>query len=650
MADIREAAAVYRGIHAACARPDKLPSTHVMRYVALHVRADLPQALKTRDVGRFTAAKLTRAHAASFFAAFPAPDDAARLDTAIKLLRLRLPVKHVARALELWSTAAPDRVGRDPYGCMWELKATLDEADALAAAAMTPKGRIACHAKWLLRAAKKEGHTMLPLTFLLPKLLARGQREVQGLTAAGVLQCIAEDDDLVCVGEGEGRGVADVDIARDEAFVAKEVRKRLGRSFLEPVDVDPALTEEQRLACKVVFDSSISIITGPPGTGKTTVVRALVEALGPDVCVLTAPTGRAARNVGGATIHSTSGGQLLRRPIQETTKADIPEGAKLLVADESSMLTTELMTGLLNLAPPTCHVVLVGDADQLAPVGCGNVFKDLLHHVPVAELTHNHRCSTAIQRLAHAVMRGGDPLEGEGVRLVEVATSAEGVRAVVDLCAAEPSRQVLVPHNAFRHTLNRALQSCQRAVPVECVDPEQWGFPRGAKGTLSTAADGASTLVFGAKSLTLPVDQALTITRPLEPILPNDLVMVLKNQNKKQLRPGEASACNGDVGVLVRAHPKAIVKLFGKTTEFPGVDGWLTLAYAATVHKFQGSECDRVVIPVFNAVMWDRHLLYTAVTRARAEVVLVGSWASVKAISQRVRADRNSALSTFFLS
>lgn len=648
MADIREAAAVYRGIHAACACPNKLPSTHVLRYAALHVRLDLPHALKMRDVGRFAAAKLTPAHAAAFFGAFPTSDDANRLDAAIKLLLLRLPVKHVAKALEMWSTGAPDRVSRDPYGCMWDLKATLDEADALAAAAMTPKGRIASHAKWLLKTAKKEGHTMLPLTFVLPKLLARGQREFPGLTAAEALRCIAEDDAVVCVGEGEGRGVADVDTARDEAFVAKEVRKRLGRSYLEPVDVDPALTEEQRLACKVVFDSSISIITGPPGTGKTTVVRALVEALGPDACVLTAPTGRAARNVGGATIHSTSGGQLLRRPIQETTKADIPEGAKLLVADESSMLTTELMMGLLNLAPPTCHIVLVGDADQLAPVGCGNVFKDLLHHVPVAELAHNHRCSTAIQRLAHGVMSGGDVREGEGVRLVEVPTTAEGVRAVVDLCAADPSRQVLVPHNSFRHTLNRALQSSQRAVPVECTDPELWGFARGAKGTLATAADGASTLTFGDKSLTMPVDQALTITRPLAPILPNDLVMVLKNQNKRQLRPGEASACNGDVGVLVRAQPKAVVKLFGKTTEFPGVDGWLTLAYAATVHKFQGSECDRVVIPVFNAIMWDRHLLYTAVTRARTEVVLVGSWPAVRAIAQRVRADRHSALNTFF--
>jgi hypothetical protein len=218
------------------------------------------------------------------------------------------------------------------------------------------------------------------------------------------------------------------------------------------------------------------------------------------------------------------------------------------------------------------------------------------------------------------------------------------MREVVRLVAERPDRVVLVPHNAHRGLLNRALQSLKRDVPVRANKAgTMWGLPGGV-GVMRTDAAGKSTLAFGTASYVMDVDQAITVTTCDSPVLPEDAVMVLKNQNKKRARPGEASACNGDVGTLVRAHPKALVRLDGGVTEFPCVDGWLTLAYAATVHKFQGSECEEVVLPVCEPGMWDRQLLYTAVTRAKARVLFVGRPADLRSIVARQRPERRSVM------
>jgi len=150
---------------------------------------------------------------------------------------------------------------------------------------------------------------------------------------------------------------------------------------------------------------------------------------------------------------------------------------------------------------------------------------------------------------------------------------------------------------------------------------------------------------FDDKSLCMPVDQALTITAPRQAMLVGDAVMVLKNQNKKRVREGEVSACNGDVGVLCRPAPKPAVTFGdGSRADFPSED-WLSLAYAATVHKFQGSECDAVVIPIAQcASSWDRTLLYTALTRARSRVVILGTAEELRSAVARTRPRRHSAL------
>ena len=183
------------------------------------------------------------------------------------------------------------------------------------------------------------------------------------------------------------------------------------------------------------------------------------------------------------------------------------------------------------------------------------------------------------------------------------------------------------------------------------------------------------------------MDGALTITRPWAPglapataaaaaaetLLRGDLVMVLRNQNKKRLARGHVSACNGDIGVLARpagglANATPLVEFdpdnkssndaainntadfasdndhntTHECAEFPKVDGWLTLGYAATVHKFQGSECEAVVLPL--DCTWDSQLLYTAITRAKTAVTLVGSPRMLAAAVSRKRPERRSVL------
>lgn len=645
--DVKEAACTLRAMRAACTSPAHLPDLPVLRLAAVELKSELPGILKTKDRTRLAAAGLIPAYCTAFLKAFPEPGDADRLQTALELLLKGVPTAYVRPALEKWDTDAAGRVLRDPHGAMQALKATLDEAEALAAhlhgGPLPFTTRVTQHALWLLRAAKGDGHTMLPLADVAARAAARARQPLAEVTAA--LRVGAARGDLAAVGP---EALAEPEVARDEAFVAAKVRERVAAR--PPLDVAAPTTgvegetfsEDQVAAIGTVLSAGLAILTGGPGTGKTTVVKALVAALGADRCMLTAPTGRAARNVAGSTIHSAGGGLLLpRRPLQETTKADVREGLALWVVDEASMLTTELMIAVLGLAPPGCIIVLVGDEDQLPPVGAGNVLKDLLAcgAVPVARLSYNHRSATRVQRIAHDILCGKVP----EVDLVPAAGPDAAVRAVVGACARDPAAQVLAPHNAQRALLSRAIQSAKRPVPVRCTSPTTWGVQ--GEGVLTTDAQGRSRLVFGPKTLEMNVDGALAITEPRFPLMVGDAVMVLKNQNKKRLPHGRVSACNGDVGTLTTLVPAPVVDFGGgATAEFRGVDGWLALAYAATVHKFQGSECEAVVLPLAPSSMWDRHHLYTAVTRARSSVTFVGSDADLRAAVARVRPERHSAL------
>ena len=663
--DMRVAANMIRAMRLASPVPNALPGLPILRLAALGLKDELPEVVRRRDARRLVACGLQPAHASALFRAFPHADN---LEVAAALLMRGLPQGLVRKAVDAWGTEAVPKLDVDPYRAVFELQGDKADADAVVPADRRPAGAVA----WELLKAGRAGHTVIALGPMRLALCASLPAE----HAERVLAPFKVSDDHL----------ADPETRAMETRIATEIKRRVSRRHLE-LDVaglSRELTDEQRAAAGSVCASALSVLTGGPGTGKTTLVRCLVEAVGPRRCMLVAPTGRAARNAGGTTVHSASatakmnsktGNGCSRRPIQETSKADVPDDMALLIVDEASMLGIELMAAVLDLAPRECHVLLVGDVDQLPPVAKGGVLADLVRTAacPVVRLSHDHRCAVGVRAAAAAVLRGDPfwpdrakatceaadaPASSNAVRVMAAESRAASIRRVVELVAgATDAPGVLVPTNAMRFAFNRAIQAATLpggGAPVE-MRVEDFGVAAGARGTMKAGTDGKATLRFGSKTIDLPLDQALTLVRPPcgkdEHLCMGDTVMVTKNQNKKTLRAGEVSACNGDVGVLTRAarlgsSVHVVSYEDGTYAEFPKAEGWLTLGYAATVHKFQGSECDRVILVLDDACasQWDRHLLYTAITRAKTSVCLVGSRAAAGHAVARSRPERRTAL------
>lgn len=371
------------------------------------------------------------------------------------------------------------------------------------------------------------------------------------------------------------------------------------------------LTEAQQAAVKMALTARVSIVTGGPGTGKTTVlgsVLRLLQAKG-GTALLAAPTGRAAQRLSettgwpAQTIHRlleyrpTAGQTFLR-------DRDNPLDADLLIVDEVSMLDLLLTHHLLKAVAAGSHLLLVGDVDQLPAVGAGNVLRDLLASavLPVVRLTTIFRqaADSAIIRNAHRIQAGEFPLTAAEIRDFFIFQEPDPDKAadlVLDLVAARiPARfgyaaetdiQVLSPMHrgaAGVGELNRRLQA-----------------------RLNPPQAGKATVPHGARQFRV-----------------GDRVLQMRNNYAKQV-------FNGDLGrvTAVDLEEQLLLVDFAGTPvayEWSELDE-LTHAYAISIHKAQGSEFPVVVIPVLlqHYLLLQRNLLYTAVTRARQLVVLVGS-------------------------
>ncbi|MFI7384666.1 ATP-dependent RecD-like DNA helicase [Streptomyces sp. NPDC049813] len=382
------------------------------------------------------------------------------------------------------------------------------------------------------------------------------------------------------------------------------------------------LAPEQEEAVRLALTKKVAVLTGGPGCGKSFTVRSIVELARAKKAkvVLAAPTGRAAKRLAELTgAEASTVHRLLElKPGGDAAyDKDRPLDADLVVVDEASMLDLLLANKLVKAVPPGAHLLFVGDVDQLPSVGAGEVLRDLLSAgspVPAVRLTRIFRQAqeSGVVTNAHRINSGTPPLT-QGLKdfflFVEEDTEEAG-RLTVDVAARRvPARFGLDPRR-----------------DVQVLAPMHRG-PAGA-GTLNGL-----------------LQQAITPARPELPekrfggrvFRVGDKVTQIRNNYEK----GANGVFNGTVGVVTAldADEQRLTVLTDEDEEVPydfdELDE-LTHAYAVTIHRSQGSEYPCVVIPVTTGawMMLQRNLLYTAVTRAKKLVVLVGSR---KALGQAVR-------------
>lgn len=363
--------------------------------------------------------------------------------------------------------------------------------------------------------------------------------------------------------------------------------------------------EVQVEAIRQAIASKVMVLTGGPGTGKTTTTKAIIAALqsaGMRI-LLAAPTGRAAKRMSEATgMEAKTIHRLLEYNPQDGYKRndENPLEGDALIVDECSMIDIILMNNLTKALPTTMRLVLVGDIDQLPSVGAGNVLRDIIDSgvIPVVRLTRIFRQaqSSRIVMSAHAINRGCFPDISNGQHTDFFFMKQE-----------EPEKVAETIVSLVRDRLPKAYR--QPNANIQVLTPMQRG-------------------VVGAVNLNVALQQALNhntaaLVRGGYTFKEGDRVMQLRNNYDKDVY-------NGDLGYVrsVDMEERTLTVDFdGQMVEYEASElDELTLAYATTIHKSQGSEYPIVVMPVLmtHYVMLQRNLIYTGITRAKKICVLVG--------------------------
>lgn len=386
------------------------------------------------------------------------------------------------------------------------------------------------------------------------------------------------------------------------------------------------LNADQQAAVRMVHDNQFAILSGKPGTGKTTVTKAIIEwAESQSMQVLQcAPTGKAAKRMTeatdrpAATIHSTLGCVYGPDGFEFVHGEDNPLPADLLIVDECSMINNNLMADFLRAVDPIrTKVLMVGDPGQLPSIGAGAILRDLIESgkVPVTELKEIQRNSGEIV-LACAAIHAGE--------LYQPAKQ-------LDLEAENPVNLIHIECMTPEKTLI-ALRSvvCDR-MPLRGYDPVdsvQVISPVNIRGPLSCKS--INELL--QNELNPPADDDLGLK-----FRPGDKVINTKNEKVETVTGHEERIVNGDIGRIIeinQSDKEMVVKFTApdRTVLIPLFENNLLHAYAITCHRFQGSESPVIIIPVHTSFGYftNKRWIYTAISRAREICITIGNFSAIE--------------------
>ena len=534
----------------------------------------------------------------------------------------------------IYGADAQRKIRENPYRLMDDIEGVgFMTADRIALSLGIPPDseyRLRSGLKYALsEAAGGEGHTYLPRDALLERA-ARGLR-VDGELLEHQLDALLFSREIIALDLDGTEALMLSPYYYAEREIARYLHLLLGAgqpSALPAVECriqafeqahDIRFSENQRRAVSEAVSRGLLVITGGPGTGKTTIINCILSLLGSDA-LLAAPTGRAAKRMSEATGHEA---KTLHRLLEFAGEEgrflrdeQNPLDCACVIVDEMSMVDVFLMRSLLRALRPGTRLILVGDADQLPSVGAGNVLGDILKSgvIPSVRLTDIFRQSeeSLIVLNAHRINHGETPIlnqKGSDFYFERRYQADEAARAIVGLC------QSRLP--AFLHSQDPARD-------IQVLSP--------------TKKSGAGVRQMNAllqSALNPPAARKREILYGDTIFRLGDKVMHVKNNYQLPWTDDDGAegegVFNGDVGFVTRVDPEertVTVRYDDERTveyDYQQLEE-LELAYCLSVHKSQGSEFPCVVMPVVGGPprLLTRNLFYTALTRARKLVVLVG--------------------------
>lgn len=548
------------------------------------------------------------------------------------------------RVWKKWAADAVDVIRENPYVlCRGDIGLGFDQADGIARSMGVSEDdprRIEAGLRFVLSHNLGNGHTCLPEETLLS--VAQSLLSAQRDALETGLEHLSQQDELILCSCGGRDFVFLPELYAAETYIAGRLSlilstyPDLGRTYDGQID---ALQEQlgivyesrQRRAVTMALNNGAFILTGGPGTGKTTIINAIIELFEQqgEKVMLAAPTGRAAKRMSELTGRQA-------KTIHRLLEVDFREGglpvfkrderntlnAGVIIVDEMSMVDTLLFQSLLRAMKLGCRLVMVGDTDQLPSVGAGNVLKDLIEAdvIPTVHLQEIFRqaAESLIVTNAHAIVKGEQP----------------------DLQTRDKDFFYLAG-GGYAAVTETLLDMVQRRLP------RQYGFsPMTDIQVLCPSRMGQ----LGTMELNRQLQQRLNPPSPDKPevkIFANlfrlgDKVMQIKNNYdiiwEKDDGENGTGIFNGDIGeILLIDKGQGIVKIRydDRVADYsPDMLSELELAYAVTVHKSQGSEFPCVILSLDapNRKLYYRNLLYTAVTRAKRLLLIMGNPRSLPAM------------------